>query len=179
MPISPIAAIVLVVAVLVMAKFVSAWIQYRGKRVIRCPENMRPAGVVLDASHAAATAFGRAPDLRLSQCSRWPERAGCGQECLNQIQAAPQDCLVRNIIAKWYRGKSCAACGLEIGEIDWAGSQPCLLLANGATSEWRGVPAEKLEDTLSSSKAICFACHTATTLVREHPELATDRHRAV
>jgi hypothetical protein len=26
------------------------------------------------------------PHLRLSECSRWPERQGCGQECLSQIE---------------------------------------------------------------------------------------------
>ena len=171
-------AIVVVAAVAVLARLGRAWLKYRGKRVIQCPENLRPAGVVVNAAHAAVTAFGKAPELRLSQCSRWPERAGCGQECLSQIAAAPEDCLVRNIVANWYRGKVCGACGQVFGEIDWGGSQPCLLMEGGMTLEWRQVPAEKLEETLSSAKAICFACHTARTLVREHPELAMDRHRA-
>jgi hypothetical protein len=153
--------------------------KYRGQRVIRCPENQRPAGVRVDAAHAAATGFGKAPELRLSQCSRWPERAGCGQQCLSQIEASPEDCLVRSIIAKWYRGKTCRACGEKIGELDWSASQPCLLTEGGTTLEWRQVSADQLEETLASSQAICFACHTAATLVREHPELATDRHRAV
>jgi hypothetical protein len=172
-------AILTLAAAVVLVRLGSAWLKYRGKRVIQCPENLRPAGVVVDAAHAAATAFGKAPELRLSQCSRWPERAGCGQECLSQIQASPEDCLVRNIIAKWYRGKACFTCGQEIGEIDWGGSQPCLLTEAGSSLEWRQVPADKVEEMLSSAKAICFACHTATALVREHPELATDRHRAV
>jgi hypothetical protein len=129
--------------------------------------------------HAALTGFGKAPELRLSQCSRWPERADCGQECLSQIHAAPEDCLVRNIIARWYRGKSCVSCGRGIGEIDWSGSQPGVLTTDGSTLEWREIPADKLEETLRAAQAICFACHTARTLVREHPELATDRHRAV
>ena len=135
--------------------------------------------VVVDAPHAAITALGKWPDLRLSQCSRWPERSACGQECLSQIQAAPEDCLVRSIIAKWYCGKVCSACGQEIGDVDWGGCAPGLILASGISVEWRQVPADKLEETLASAKAICFPCHTARTLVREHPELAIDRHRAV
>ena len=179
MPVMLLVSILALAAILVLLRLGSAWIKYRGKRVIQCPENQRPAGVVVDAAHAAWTGFGKAPELRLSQCSRWPEKAGCGQECLRQIEASPEDCLVRNIIAKWYRGKSCAACGQEIGEIDWAGSQPCLLTNSGITLEWKQVPADTLGETLSSAQAICFACHTARALVREHPELATDRHRAV
>lgn len=172
-------AIVVVAVVVVLFRLGSSWLKYRGKRVIQCPENRRPAGVVVDASHAAITSLGKGPDLRLSQCSRWPERAGCGQQCLSQIQAAPEDCLVRNIIAKWYRGKTCGACGRQIGEIDWAGSPPGVLLASGLTMEWTQVPADKLDETLASARAICFPCNTARTLVREHPELAIDRHRAV
>ena len=179
MPVMLLVSILALAAILVLLRLGSGWIKYRGKRVIQCPENQRPAGVVVDAAHAAWTGFGKAPELRLSQCSRWPEKAGCGQECLRQIEASPEDCLVRNIIAKWYRGRSCTACGQEIGEIDWAGSQPCLLTNGGTTLEWKQVPADMLEETLSSAQAICFACHTARTLVREHPELATDRHRAV
>jgi hypothetical protein len=179
MPISLGVAIVALVVAIVLVRLGGAWLKYRGKRVIQCPENRRPAGVVVDAVHAAATALGRTPQLRLSQCSRWPEHAGCGQECLSQVQAAPADCLVRNIIAKWYRGRKCAACGRVIGDIDWAGGQPGLLLNSGITLQWMQVSADKLEETLSSAQAICFACHTASTLVRERPELATDRHRAV
>jgi hypothetical protein len=180
MPLSIVLAIVVVAVALVLVRFGGAWLKYSGNRVIQCPENLRPAGVVVNARHAAVTGFaGRAPELRLSRCSRWPERAGCGQECLSQIQAAPEDCLVRNIIAKWYRGKQCGTCGRQIGEIDWSGSQPGFLMENGISLEWKQIPADKLEDTLSSAQAICFACHTARALVREHPELATDRHRAV
>ena len=69
----------------------NVWLKYRGQRVITCPETKRPAGVVVDAAHAAATVFGKAPELRLSECSRWPERAGCGQECLSEIQESGAD----------------------------------------------------------------------------------------
>ena len=178
MPLS-IKVLIGVAAIVVLGRLLRVWLQYRGKRVIRCPENLRPAGVVVDAAHAAVTALAAGPMLRLSQCSRWPERAGCGQQCLSQIQAAPEDCLVRNIIAKWYRGKSCINCGREIGEIDWSGSQPCLLGEGGISVEWKQIPADKLEQTLLEAQAICYSCHTARALVREHPELAIDRHRAV
>ena len=74
------------------------WLKYRGQRVVTCPETKQSAGVVVDATHAAATVFGKALELRLSECSRWPEKAGCGQECLSEIRESGADCLVRNII---------------------------------------------------------------------------------
>lgn len=166
-------AVILSVPLFVVSSRV--WFRYRGRRVITCPENRTPAGVTVNARHAAATALGKAPELRLSSCSRWPERAGCGQECLAQITASPEDCLVRNILVKWYEGKSCTYCRRPIGEIDWAGSKPALLGSGRVSLEWNQVPAEKLHEVLAASLPLCFACHMANTLVREHPELVVDR----
>lgn len=64
--------------------------RYSGGRPVRCPEDRQPAVVVIDVRHAAATAMDGSPDLRLSECTRWPERSKCKQECLAQaIQAEP------------------------------------------------------------------------------------------
>ena len=168
-------AIAAVFAALVLTRLARAWRRYRGQRVIVCPETRQPAGVAVDARHAAATALGGAPELRLSSCSRWPERAGCGQPCLSQIAAAPEDCLVRNILAKWYEGKTCATCGRPVGDAEWLAAQPALMGADGVTFDWSRIPAEKLQETLAAAKPVCFACHTANTMVREHPDLVSDR----
>jgi hypothetical protein len=162
-------------AALVIGRLAKAWLKYLGQRVITCPENRRPAGVRVNAGHAAATALGRVPELRLSSCSRWPERAGCGQECLTQIAASPEDCLVRNILGKWYEGKVCVSCHQPIGEVEWAGSKPALFQAGKGSLEWSQVPADKLHEVLAASLPLCFACHMANTLVKEHPELVVDR----
>ena len=177
MPIPFIDMAVILLAGVVMWRLGSTMLQYRGQRAITCPENHAPAGVMVDARHAAATAFGRAPQVRLSQCSRWPEKAGCGQECLSEVRESGADCRVRNIIAKWYGDKACAACGQPIGEIDWTGSRPALLVSERASVEWNQVPADRLMGTLAAARPICFACHTTNRLVSEHPELVTDRHR--
>ena len=177
----PIQTVVVAIAVVLAAaagwRVAGAWWKYRGRRVITCPENQSPAGVVVDARHAAATALGKSPDLRLASCSRWPERAGCGQECLSQIEASPEGCLVRNILTKWYEGKVCAWCGQPFGEIDWAGRKPALLGADGVSVEWSEVPADRVFETLAAASPVCFACHMANTLIRKHPELAIDRAR--
>ena len=60
--------------------------RYRSKRILRCPETGRQAEVGIDASRVAFTsAFGR-PRLRAKSCSLWPEKKGCGQECLRLPQ---------------------------------------------------------------------------------------------
>ena len=72
--------------------------KFRGDRIISCPENHRPAAVRVAAGKAAIEATVGTPHLQLSECSRWPEMGGCGQECLSQIQEAPKACLVSNIV---------------------------------------------------------------------------------
>ena len=178
MPISFLTLALILLVAVALGRLGVAWWKYRGQRVITCPETERPAGVVVDAARAAVSGFGKAPVLRLSECTRWPEKAGCGQECLSEVRDSGADCLVRNIIAKWYRDKDCAACGQPIGEIDWTGSRPALLVADRVSVEWNQIPADELMERLAAALPICFACHTANKLVKEHPELVTDRHRA-
>jgi len=168
-------AIVVVFAAILLGRQARAWWEYRGQRVIVCPDNRSPAGVVVDARHAAVTSILGAPELRLASCSRWPELSGCGQPCLSQIAAAPEDCLVRNIAAHWYEGKSCAYCGQSFGPIEWTAAKPALLQANGVSLEWSQVRADKLQETLAAGRPVCFACHMASQLVRERPDLVTDR----
>jgi hypothetical protein len=151
------------------------WLRYHGAMLVRCPETKLGAGVMVDARHAALTPPGNPPHLRLSACSRWPERAGCGQECVSQIAASPEDCAVRNILARWYRGKVCTSCGTPFEEISWNAREPGLISADMVSVDWSQVRAESLEQTLDSALPICFSCHMALTLVREHPELAVKR----
>jgi hypothetical protein len=171
--VSVLAAIVLFVAV----RFAGAWLRFRGARVIACPGDLRPAGVQLDARRAAQAAVLSSPHLQLSSCSRWPEKAGCGQECLRQIAASPDGCLVRNLLLRWYEGKSCALCGQPIGPIHRLEQRPGLLSEDHVAIDWNDVSAEQLPAVLETSRAVCVSCHLAASFVRQHPELVTDRSR--
>ena len=64
--------------------------RFSGSRLVSCPENQRPGVVSIDARHAVSTGIDGKPDVRLCDCSRWPERLNCDQACLSQaIQAGP------------------------------------------------------------------------------------------
>jgi hypothetical protein len=158
-----------------LMRLAALFAKYRGKRVVTCPENQRPAGVTLDARHAALSGLGFRADLRLNECSRWPEMAGCGQQCLSQIAAAPEDCLVRNILAKWYEGRNCRSCGRPIGPIVAGSAHPAVFCPGKGSVDWSEIPAEQLHQVLSAGEPVCFACHMASKMMREHPELVTDR----
>jgi hypothetical protein len=154
---------------------VPAFLSYRGTRVVTCPENGHVTAVAVDARHAAATAFRRQPELRLATCSRWPEKQGCGQECLLQIEAAPEDCLVRTILIRWYAGKKCVYCRRAFGTIHWHDHKPALLGGDGRTVEWSQLSPERVPEALAHGLPVCFNCHIAETFRREHPDLVVDR----
>ncbi len=154
---------------------VAAYRRYRGARLITCPETRAPAAVEVSARHAAAAAALGTPGLRLTSCSRWPERQGCGQECLKQVEAAPGDCLVRIIVATWYAGKSCALCNRPVGEVHRPGHRPGLLSPHGRTVDWAEVPPERLPDMLTTHRPVCGSCHDAAAFRRQFPELVVVR----
>jgi hypothetical protein len=57
---------------------IEAYLWLRGKRLVTCPETQKPAAVEVAAGEAAVGAFLTEPTLHLRECSRWPEREGCG-----------------------------------------------------------------------------------------------------
>jgi hypothetical protein len=152
-----------------------AYQRFRGPMVVTCPETHQPAAVAVDVPHAALTATIEATELRLTQCSRWPERQGCGQECLRQIELAPEDCLVRMILSKWYEGKSCALCGTPIGPIHLWEHRPGLIAADGSVTECTAVPGERLQAALATDRPVCWNCKVAEEFRRRNPDLVIER----
>jgi hypothetical protein len=151
------------------------YLKFRGKRLVSCPETHQAAAVRIAAGEAALkTAVGN-EQLRLSQCSRWPEKEACGQECLAQIREAPKACLVWTIINQWYRGQECVYCDKPFGEIHWHDHPPALVDSERKTVEWNEIPAEKLLEALGTHWPVCWNCHIAQMFRREHPELVVDR----
>jgi hypothetical protein len=154
---------------------VRAYFTFRGKRLIICPETHKAAAVDVAAGDAAVGAFFNEPTLHLVECSRWPERQNCGQECLQQIEADPEHCLVWNLVSKWYEGKSCVFCRKPFGPLHRLDHAPALLGPNFRTSEWKDVRPEQLPEIFSTHQPVCWNCHVAETFRRLHPELVIDR----
>ena len=169
------AGVVLLTLVPLAWQTLRAYLKFRGTRVITCPETGCPAAVNVDEKHAAASTWLRETDVRLSSCSRWPERKDCGQECLAQIAATPEDCLVRNMLITWYRGSTCAVCAKEIPEIRWSDHKPAILSPDGRTLEWSEVKPEDLRGVLLTHRRVCWDCHVAQSFLANFPGLAVDR----
>ena len=158
-----------------LAVATGAYARFRGERVITCPENKQPAAVHLNMSKVARKAMLGKLDLRLDQCSRWPERAGCGQDCLSQISADPEKCLVWNLVDDWYKGKSCAYCQKPFGEIHWHDRHPALLGPDRSIVQWNEVPPENLPQIFQNYLPVCWNCYIAEEFRRKNPERVMDR----
>jgi hypothetical protein len=174
--------IIIAVLVLAVALFtfravpgVRAYFKFRGKRLVMCPETKEPAAVDVAAGEAALGAFLDEPTLRLNECSRWPERQDCGQDCLSQVEVDPQNCLVWNIVAKWYEGKNCVFCHKPFGLLHHLDHVPALLGPDFKTSEWKDVSPQDLPEFFSTHQPVCWNCHVTESFRRLHPGLVTDR----
>jgi hypothetical protein len=178
---TPYLLIAIVVAISLAAA--AAWLtgavrvllQYRGKMLFTCPETGKAACVKVAIADAARTSLTGRPNLQLSECSRWPERQSCGQECLSQLGADPQSCLVWTKVSDWYRGRACAYCHKPFLELHWHDHRPALIGPDGKTVQWSEVPADKLPEIFEAHLPVCWNCHVAETFRREYPEKVVDR----
>lgn len=165
-------AAVLIMAAAFAAKIILRW---RGTRLVRCPETRAPAAVDIDLKQAFVSGLLGAERLRLRDCSRWPERAGCGEDCLAQVERDPEDCRVVAVVAEWYAGKKCAYCGHRFEQIHWHDHRPALRDPQGATVQWSDVRPEQLPALFDTCLPVCWDCHVAESFRKEHPELVVDR----
>ena len=106
---------------------VGTYFSFREKRLVTWLETHKTTALDVAASEAAFGTFFNEPILRLSLCWRWTERQNCGQEFLRQIEADPENCLVLNIIAKWYESKKYAFCRKPIDPLSHVDRAPALL----------------------------------------------------
>jgi hypothetical protein len=144
--------------------------RFRGPRVVTCPETGTTVGVELNARKAAFTGAFNDPEFRLSSCTRWPERQSCGQECIAQIEEAPDGCLVRERLAEFYVNARCAICGRAIGQIRAFDRKPGLLAPDLKTVDWSEIKPEELPAVLATHKPICWNCHLAESFLSRYPD---------
>jgi hypothetical protein len=151
------------------------YLRFRGQRLVTCPETHQAAAVHVNAGKAAATALIGKQEVRLDQCSRWPERRSCGQDCLSEIKADPGHCLVWNIVAAWYKGKSCAYCQKPFEDIQWHDRHPALLSPERVATQWNEVAAEQLPKIFETYLPVCWNCYIAETYRRQNPDRVLNR----
>ncbi len=156
-------------AVLILSCVPLAWViirnyrRFRGPRVVLCPETITPEAVEVGAFKAAWSAARGDTQLRLASCSRWPERRKCGQRCLNQIESAPDGCLVKDRVSRWYKDAKCALCANAIGDLRSSRRGPGLVGPDGKVRRWSDFSVEELAEAFATHHPICVACCSRTT----------------
>jgi hypothetical protein len=154
---------------------VRSFSRYRGPRIVTCPETKEPTIVEVDSLHASLTSTVGLPDIRLQNCSRWPIKEQCGQECLLDLDVAPDSGLVSGVLMRWYRDKSCAYCRKAFPELHWVDHRPALLSASGNLLDWNQVTRGELRNVLETHAPVCWDCYIAQSFRRDHPDLVVLR----
>jgi hypothetical protein len=149
--------------------------RYRGRMLFTCPETRKAACVKVAAADAARSSLTGRPGIHLSECSRWPERQNCGQACLSQLGADPQNCLVWTMVSDWYRGRTCAFFHKPFLALHWHDHRPALVGPDRKTVQWSDFAPEKLPELFETHVPVCWSCHIAETFRREQPERVVDR----
>ena len=129
--------------------------------VVTCPETETQVGVDVDAKYAAITGTLGSGSLRLTDCTRWPEKKDCGQECLAQLEASPESCMLKKQLEAWYEGKACAYCDKGFREIHWHEHKPALVSPDYQLLQWEDVPTEGMSEVLATHKPVCGTCNFA------------------
>jgi len=129
----------------------------RGRNGVKCHESGQPADVEMDNQYAFETSLRGLEHSRLQSCSRWPEKGDCGQECLAQVDASPEN--LGRLLTKWSEGKGCAICTRAIVSDDWRQGRLGVLNQQRELFELRDMNAEDLQTTLEHTRPVCWKCH--------------------
>jgi hypothetical protein len=148
----------------------------RGPQSLVCPDSGEPVDVEVDSKFAFWTALRGQEHSRLQSCTRWPEKADCGQECLQQIDPSPEN--IERLLTKWYEGKSCAICTRSLSPSDWRRSRLALLNEQHKLFELRDMYLEELQQNLQHMRPLCWNCHQEERARQAVPArvLKGDRH---
>jgi hypothetical protein len=149
--------------------------KYRGARIVTCPETKEPTIVEIDALHASLTSTVGLADIRLQECSRWPLKEQCGQECLMSLDVAPDSCLVSGVLMRWYRDKNWVYCKQAFSELQWIDHRTALLSPDGKLLAWNGISLAELPDTLETHSPVCWNCYITQQFRRDHPDMVVFR----
>jgi hypothetical protein len=168
----------LILAVLLVYLVIAArtWTEVRGARLVVCPETQQPVAVQVDVGHAVASALWEQPDLRVTSCSRWPERQDCDQPCVRQIERAPSETRPKTIASHFFARQRCAICTEKIAPLGAFTLQPGFM--NPATrrvARWDDVPPRDLPRAVADWRPLCANCTLSESLRQDFPDRVTER----
>ncbi len=127
------------------------------RHTIVCPESHASTGIEIDRTHRLRTLLRDTSELRVAACDRWPERQGCDEECLLQVDLKPA--VLERTLRKWYAGKSCGLCGRILTDSDWSQGRFSALDGNDKFVPPAALPLRDLPQQVGRYRPLCWPCH--------------------
>jgi hypothetical protein len=140
-----------------LAATLHTYYENRGPGAVRCPDTGESADIEIDHGFALKSAMRGQQHSRVKSCSRWPQNGECGQECLVQVDASPEN--LERLFARSFTGSSCAICTREITPSDWRQGRLGVLGQEQHLLELRDMPVDDLQSTLQETRPLCWQCH--------------------
>ncbi len=140
-----------------VASTLKTYFNNRGRRPVFCPDDGRRAEVEVDPKFALQAAMQGKERSRVQTCTLWPENATCGQECLAQVEATPDN--LDRLFAKWFEGKPCAVCSRTLTPSDWRFGRLGFLNEESQLMELRQIDMTELGSIAEPTRPLCWSCH--------------------
>jgi hypothetical protein len=170
------ALLVLVVLIVYLTIALRTWSHVHGARVVVCPETQKAVAVRVDVGHAVASAVWEKPDLRLTSCSRWPERQDCDQPCVHQIETTPSETSPKVIATHFFSSQRCAICTRPIEPPSAITLQPGFMdPVTHKVDNWQEVAPQDLAEAIATRRPLCANCTLAESFRQRFPDRVTDR----
>jgi hypothetical protein len=175
----PLAIFFIGAAVLVglpLTSTLQTYFKNRGRRPVTCPDDHKAAEVEIDRKFALQAAIHGKEQMRVQSCTHWPENGQCGQECLIQVEATPEN--IDRLLTKWFDGKPCSVCARPLAPSDWRHGRMGFLNDQLRLVELRQVDFEAVGSMAAPTHPLCWKCHQEEKQRRASPIQIAGHQRA-
>lgn len=140
-----------------VASTLQSYFRNRGRRPVVCPDDHQNAEVEVDPKFALHAAMQGKELSRVQTCTHWPQNGECGQECLAQVEATPEN--LDRLFKKWFEGKPCTICARAITPSDWRFGRLGFLNDEFKLIELRQIDLLELGSVEAPKRPLCWTCH--------------------
>jgi hypothetical protein len=133
------------------------YLKNRGRRPVVCPDDHTRAGVEVDRKFTLHAAMHGKEQMRVKTCSHWPENGNCGQECLVQVEATPEN--IDRLLTRWFDGKPCNVCRRPLTPADWRFGRVGFLNEQSKLVELQQIDLDNFGTVAEPTRPLCWTCH--------------------
>ena len=140
-----------------LASTLQTYFKNKGRRRVTCPDDHTRAEVEVDRKFALQAAMHGKDEMRVKSCTHWPGHGECGQQCLIQVEATPEN--IDRLFTQWFDGKPCNLCGRLLTPSDWRHGRMGFLNDQFQLVELRQIDFEAIGSMPVPKRPLCWKCH--------------------